>query len=61
MWPRLHSSLERPHWLRVDFDHWEDLTDSEGEGEGGGDGWGDVEKKPLTREKLAEIKKKQVR
>ena len=59
-WPRLQSSQEKPHWLRVDFDHWEDLSDDE-EGEGeeedeeGGRG-----RKALARERLAEIKEKQV-
>ena len=55
VWPRLQSSQERPHWLRVDFDHWEELSDGEGEEE-----VGEEDKKPLTREKLGEIKEKQV-
>ena len=56
-WPRLQSTLEKPHWLRVDFDHWEELSDGDEEEE---EGEGEGEKKPLTREKLAEIKEKQV-
>lgn len=31
IWPRLQSSQERPHWLKLDFEHWEDLSDEEGE------------------------------
>lgn len=23
MWPRLQSSHEKPHWISVDFNHWE--------------------------------------
>jgi very-long-chain (3R)-3-hydroxyacyl-CoA dehydratase len=55
-WPRLHSSQERPHWLRVDFDHWEELSDGE-EGEEDGDGG----EKALARERVAEIKEKQAK
>ena len=55
-WPRLHSSQERPHWLRVDFDHWEELSDGE-EGEEDGEGG----EKALARERVAEIKEKQVK
>ena len=64
-WPRLQSSQEKPHWLRIDFDHWEELSDGE-EGEedeteeGGGKG-ADEEKKTLVKEKLAKIKEQQVR
>lgn len=57
-WPRLVSSLEKPHWLRIDFDHWEDLSDGE-DGEGESEGERD-EKKALARERIAEIKEKQV-
>ena len=56
VWPRLQSSVERPPWLRVDFDHWEDLSDDGEEGEGGEE----EEKTPVSRERLAEIKEKQV-
>ena len=56
VWPRLQSSVERPPWLRVDFDHWEDLSDDGEEGEGGEE----EEKTPMSRERLAEIKEKQV-
>ena len=55
-WPRLQSSQEKPHWLRVDFDHWEDLSDDEEEEDEGGGG-----KKALARERLAEINEKQVK
>ena len=63
VWPRLQSSQERPPWLRVDFDHWEELSDGEEGAEGGGEDDGDAttgHKKPLPRERLEEIKKKQV-
>lgn len=56
VWPRLQSSQEKPHWLRVDFDHWEELSDGENEAE---DEDSDKEKKPMTRERLEEIKQKQ--
>lgn len=23
VWPRLQSSLEKPHWISLDFDQWE--------------------------------------
>jgi very-long-chain (3R)-3-hydroxyacyl-CoA dehydratase len=62
VWPRLQSSQERPPWLRVDFDHWEELSDGEEGAEGGGEDDGDAttgHKKPLPRERLEEIKKKQ--
>ena len=32
-WPRLQSSLEKPHWISVDFDHFEYQDDSEPEDE----------------------------
>ena len=64
VWPRLQSSQERPPWLRVDFDHWEELSDGEEPAEGEGEEDGDVttagHKKPLSRERLEEIKEKQV-
>lgn len=59
VWPRLQSSQEKPHWVRIDFDHWEELSDGEDGDKEGGDGE-DSNKKPLTREILAEIKDKQV-
>ena len=61
VWPRLQTSQERPHWLRVDFDHWEELSDNEetDEGEDNGDDDGG-EKKRLSRKRLEEIKEKQV-
>ena len=34
-WPRLQAASERPHWIRVDFERYEDEDDSEKEeGEG---------------------------
>ena len=30
-WPRLQSSLEKPHWISVDFDRFEYVDDSEEE------------------------------
>ena len=32
-WPRLQSSLEKPHWISVDFERFEYQDDSEPEGE----------------------------
>ena len=55
IWPRLQSSQEKPPWLRVDFDHWEDLSDNGEDGEEEED-----EKEPMSQERLAEIKEKQV-
>ena len=60
-WPRLQSTLERPHWLRVDFDHWEDLSDGEEEEEEEEEEEGERgEKRAQAREKLAAIKEEQV-
>lgn len=56
-WPRLLSSLERPHWLRIDFDHWEDLSDREEESEGERE---EERDRALARERVAEMKEKQV-
>ncbi len=36
-WPRLQSSNEKPHWISIDFTHWEyqnDGSDDEEEAEG---------------------------
>ena len=33
MWPRLQSSHEKPHWIGIDFDHWEYQKESEDEEE----------------------------
>ena len=59
VWPRLQSSQEKPHWLRVDFDHWEELSDGGEEGEEEEDET-EGEKKSLSRERLEKIKEKQV-
>ena len=32
-WPRLQSSLEKPHWISVDFERFEYQDNSEPEGE----------------------------
>ena len=55
-WPRLQSSLEKPHWLRVDFEHWEDLSDEED----GKEEKREKEDRDAQRERMREIKKKQV-
>ena len=36
-WPRLQSSLEKPHWISVDFERFEYQDDSEPEEEEEGD------------------------
>ena len=39
VWPRLQSSHEKPHWIGVDFNHFEyphDESEEEGEEEGEG-------------------------
>lgn len=59
VWPRLQSSQEKPHWLRVDFDHWEELSDGGEEREDEEDET-EGEKKSLSRERLEKIKEKQV-
>lgn len=63
-WPRLQSSQEKPHWLRVDFEHWEDLSNGSGEEEeregGEGEGKEKGDKKALASAKIAEIKEQQV-
>ncbi len=47
-WPRLLSTTERPHWLRVDFDHWEDEDGSEEEDE-------EEKEKKLARERMVRM------
>ena len=32
VWPRIQSSLEKPHWISLDFSHWE-YQDEGSEGE----------------------------
>lgn len=40
VWPRLQTSHEKPHWISLDFNHWEyqnegsDESEEEGEEEG---------------------------
>ena len=31
VWPRLQSSHEKPHWISIDFTHWEYQKESEDE------------------------------
>lgn len=33
VWPRLQSSLEKPHWIGIDFTHWEYMKESDDEEE----------------------------
>ena len=36
VWPRLQSANEKPHWISLDFNHWE-YQKEEGEDESGED------------------------
>ena len=43
VWPRLQSAHEKPHWISLDFDHWEyqheegsEEEEEEGDGERNG-------------------------
>ena len=47
MWPRVQSAHQRPHWIHVDFEHFEDEEEDEKEEE-------DVEgeKDPEKRERI---------
>ena len=62
-WPRLQCSLERPHWLKLDFNHWVDLSDEEVErmeDEKEGEQETRAEKMKNAQKLLAEKEKKRV-
>ena len=33
VWPRLQTTMEKPHWISVDFTHWEYQKESDDEEE----------------------------
>lgn len=57
-WPRLQAASERPHWIRVDFEHYQGEDDSENEeGEGQEEEPGKKERMAKTQAELDEIQK----
>lgn len=55
VWPRLQSSQEKPHWISLDFSHWEyqkegsEEEDSQEEREGGERRKGEVDPKMMKK------------
>ena len=49
VWPRLQASHEKPHWISVDFSHWEYQDESSEEEEEEGRGRGEVNPETIKK------------
>lgn len=57
MWPRLQSSHEKPHWITVDFKHWEYQPEGSDESDDGEEAKKKKAMDPELREKVVRRKR----